>query len=150
MGTTTFFLRNNDIGASIGSLSKEELGQFDKLSPYGETIFFKGWSVPLELHNGNVYVLIFWKGKLLRLERAPSVLNKKLYDRFLGKERNIYEWTVLRKVIEGNVKAADEDFHKQIRNGRKSHPIKEVDKIVREGKKIARKNGIKTNVIWKG
>ena len=67
MGTTTFYLRYNDFGARLKNLKKKELEEFDNLSPYKKENSAFGWRVPLELHNGNVYVLIFWKGKLMKL-----------------------------------------------------------------------------------
>ena len=70
MGTTTFYLRYNDFGARLRNLKKRELEKLDKLSPYSDDNHFLSWRVPLELHNGNVYALVFWKGKLMRLEDA--------------------------------------------------------------------------------
>jgi len=85
MGTTTFYLRNNDYGRSLSKMTKKELEKLSKLSPYSKEPFFLGWKTPLELHNGNVYVLVFWKGKLMKLEEAPNFLNKKYYDKYTGK-----------------------------------------------------------------
>ena len=53
--------------------------------------------MPFELHKGNVYPLVFWKGNLMKLEDAPKVLNKKYYSKYRGKEVNEYEWIVLNR-----------------------------------------------------
>ncbi len=37
MGTTTFFLRHNDLGKSLSKMDKKELEKLDSLSPYDET-----------------------------------------------------------------------------------------------------------------
>ena len=81
MGTTTFFLRHNDLRKPFTKMDKKELEKLDSLSPYGETQHHAGWSVPFELHNGNVYVLVFWKGRLIKIENAPKTLNKKYYSK---------------------------------------------------------------------
>ena len=60
MGTSTFFLRHNDLGKPLNKMGKEELQKLNSLSPYAETPHYAGWQVPVELHNGNVYVLAFW------------------------------------------------------------------------------------------
>lgn len=115
MGTTTFFLRHNDLGKPLNKMSKEELKKLNGLSLYGEVSNHAGWHVPLELHNGNTYVLVFWKGKLIKLEDAPKVLNKKYYNKYQGKEVNEYEWTVLKKYILAEVQRLDKEFKKSIR-----------------------------------
>ncbi len=99
MGTTTFFLRNNDLGKPLNKMGKEELAKISNLSPYAETPYYGGWRVPVELHNGNVYVLVFWKGRLMKIEEAPKILTKKYYSKHRGKEVNEYEWTVLKKYM---------------------------------------------------
>ena len=88
MGTTTFFLRHNDLGKPLNKMDKEELEKLNNLSPYIKTPFHAGWQAPLELHNGNVYVLVFWKGRLIKIEDTPKVLNKKYYSKYIGKEIN--------------------------------------------------------------
>ncbi len=72
MGTSKVYLRYNDFGAHLDRMTKKDLEKLDKLSPYGKNNRFLGWRVPFELHNGNVYVLIFWKGRLMKLEDAPT------------------------------------------------------------------------------
>ncbi|MFH1510084.1 MAG: hypothetical protein ABIF10_00205 [Candidatus Woesearchaeota archaeon] len=71
----------------------------DALSPYDEDHHKFGWRVPLDLHNGNVYVLVFWRGKLMRLDDAPKGLCRNYYDRYRGRQMNVYEWTLLKKRI---------------------------------------------------
>ncbi len=82
MGTTTFFLRYNDSGKPLNKMGKEELEKLNNLSPYDETPYYAGWQAPLELHNGNVYALVFWKGRLMKIEDAPKALNKKYYSKY--------------------------------------------------------------------
>ncbi|TSA52920.1 MAG: hypothetical protein D4R45_06390 [Planctomycetaceae bacterium] len=121
MGTTTFFLRLNDLGKPLNEMGKKELEKLDNLSPYDETPYFNGWSVPLELHNGNVYALVFWKGRLMKIEEAPKVLNKKYYDRYRGKELKKYEWTILKKYLLAQIEHLDKEFKKvQRKNKRKT------------------------------
>ena len=115
MGTTTFFLRYNDLGKPLNKMGKKELEKLDTLSPYGEAQHHAGWSVPFELHNGNTYALVFWKGKLMKIEDAPKVLNKKYYSKYLGKEVNEYEWTVLKKFMLAEIQRLDKEFKKSVR-----------------------------------
>ncbi len=135
MGTTTFFLKNNDLGKPLVKMGREELEKLNNLSPYVETPQFVGWRVPLELHNGNVYVLVFWKGRLIKIEDAPKILTKKYYSKHRGKEVNEYEWTVLRKYMLAEIQRLDKEFKKSLRKkkthskstkealkGRKGHP----------------------------
>ena len=115
MGTTTFFLRLNDLKKPFDKMSKEELVKIDNLSPYAKASHFAGWHAPLELHNGSTYVLVFWKGRLIKLEDAPKVLNKKYYSKYQGKEAKEYEWTVLRKYMSAEMKRLDKEFKKSVR-----------------------------------
>ncbi len=100
-------------------MSKEELEVFSKLSPYGKDNSYLGWTVPFELHNGNVYVLIFWKGNIMKLEDAPQRLNKKYYDRYKGKQRQEYEWTILKKYLLREIEYLDTKFKKELRKKKK-------------------------------
>jgi len=118
MGTTTFYLRHNDMKRKLSSLTKEELDKIDKLSPYKNEPT-SGWRAPLELHNGNVYTLIFWKGWLMKLEQAPKNLTKKCYNRFTGKYVNEYEWTALKKFLIAEINRLDKDFKKSLRDKNK-------------------------------
>ena len=118
MGTTTFFLRYNDLGKPFTKMDKKELEKLDSLSPYGETQHHAGWSVPFELHNGNVYVLVFWKGRLIKIEDAPKILNKKYYSKHHGKEVNEYEWTVLKKYMLAEIQRLDKEFKKSLRKNK--------------------------------
>jgi len=122
MGTTTFYLKHNDIGTNLKSLKKKELEILDHLSPYGKESDAFGWRVPIELHNGNVYVLIFWKGKLMKLEDASKQLNKKYWDRYKGKTCNIYEWSLLKKFMLNQIEYLDKQFKIDIRKGNKIKP----------------------------
>lgn len=115
MGTTTFYLRYNDFGARLRNLKKKDLQRFDKLSPYKEENSAFGWRAPLELHNGNVYVLVFWKGRLMKLEDAPNNLNKKYYNSYKGKTLKEYEWTLLKRLILNEVEHLDKQFKKETR-----------------------------------
>jgi len=115
MGTTTFYLRHNDFGRALNRMNKKELERLNKISPYCKEHSYLGWRVPLELHNGNVYILVFWKGKLMRLEDAPNCLNKKYWDKYSGKTLNLYEWTILKKVILKDVEYLDKKFKKELK-----------------------------------
>ncbi len=115
MGTTTFYLRHNDLKRKLGNMTKEELDKLDNLSPYKEEKHLFGWHTPMELHNGNVYPLIFWKGRLIKLEDAPTKLNKKYYDKYTGKIRNEYEWTLLKRFLIAEVERLDKEFKKSLR-----------------------------------
>ena len=96
-------------------MTKKELADLDSLSPYGEEKQFAGWQVPLELHNGNVYVLVFWKGRLMKLEDAPKILNKKYYNKYRGKEVNEYEWTLLKRSLLAEIEEMDKEFKRSVR-----------------------------------
>jgi|SRR3989344_8142939 len=115
MGTTTFYLRHNDFGARLKNMKVKEREKFDKLSPYKLENSAFGWRVPLELHNGNIYTLVFWKGKLMKIEDAPKTLNKKYYNKYTGKYMKEYEWTLLKKYIENQLAYLDKDFKKEIK-----------------------------------
>jgi hypothetical protein len=118
MGTTTFFLRNNDLGKPLNKMGKKELEKLNNLSPYDDKSYCGGWQAPLELHNGNVYALVFWKGRLMKIEDAPKVLNKKYYSKHLGKEVNEYEWTVLKRYILAEIQRLDKEFKKSLRKNK--------------------------------
>ena len=118
MGTTTFFLRLNDCGKPLQKMSKKELEELNKLTPYDDKPYKGGWLVPLELHNGNVYALVFWKGKLMKIEDAPKVLNKKYYDKYRGKKLKEYEWTILKKHLLAEIECLDKEFKKARRTNK--------------------------------
>ena len=116
MGTTTIFTRHNDLGAKFESMSKEDLKKLSRLSPFSkEENFYRGWKAAYELHNGNIYVLVFWKGRLMRLEETIKILNKKYYDKYHGKTLKEYEWTLLKKLILNEVEYLDKEFKKELR-----------------------------------
>jgi len=120
MGTTTFFLRHNDLKKPLNKMTKKELTELDSLSPYGDKNDYAGWHVPFELHNGNIYPLVFWKGRLMKLEDAPKILTKKHYNKYRGKEVNEYEWTVLKRYILVELKEFDKEFKKSLRKNKTS------------------------------
>ena len=123
MGTTTFYLKYNDFGLPFNRMSKKDLKILSKLSPYSENNSYQGWRVPFELHNGNVYVLVFWQGRLMKLEEALKILNKKYYSRYRGKTLKEYEWTLLRKLILKDVDYLDKCFKKGLRRKPSKSPI---------------------------
>ncbi len=120
MGTTTFYLRHNDIGKKLSGMKKKELKIVDNLSPYREENHAFGWRVPLELHNGNVNVLVWWMGKLMRLGDAPKELNRKYYNRYTGKTVREYEWTLLKRVVLKEIEYLDRKFKNEIRKNKKA------------------------------
>lgn len=115
MGTTTFYLKHNDGSLSLNQMSNEDLEALSKLHPFGDNNGYKGWRVPMELHNGNIYFLVFWKGRLMKLNDAPIILNHKYYDKYNGKVLREYEWTLLRRLILNEVENLDREFKKSLR-----------------------------------
>jgi len=115
MGTTTFYLKHNDLGISLNNMTQEEINTLSKLSPYQKNNNFKGWSTPMELHNSNVYLLVFWKGRLMKLEDAPITLRKKYYNSHTGKTLREYEWTILKRFMINEIKYLDKKFKKELR-----------------------------------
>lgn len=118
MGTTTFFLRLNDCAKPLHKMSKKELAELNSTTPYDDKPYKGGWLVPLELHNGNTYALVFWKGRLMKIENAPKVLNKKYYDTRRGKKLNEFEWTVLRRYLLAEIGQLDKEFKKAQRKSK--------------------------------
>ena len=97
-------------------MSKKDLKSLGNLSPFSkEEGFYRGWGAAYELHNGNVYVLVFWKGRLMKIEEAPKTLNKKYYAPHRGKTLKGYEWTLLKRLILNEVGYLDKEFKKEIR-----------------------------------
>ncbi|MFH1453934.1 MAG: hypothetical protein ABIH00_08175 [Armatimonadota bacterium] len=118
MGTTTFYLRKNDFAGSLNKMTKKDLEELNNLSPYNKDPHYMGWTVPFELHNRNVYVLVFWKGKLMKLEDAPDQLNRKYYDTYKGKTMKEYEWTLLKNMMLNRIEYLDKKFKKDIRHNK--------------------------------
>jgi hypothetical protein len=119
MGTTTFFLRHNDMGLGFKNMKKADLKELDELSPWGgDKSHYRGWRVEMELHNGNIDLLVWWKGRLMRLEDAPRLLDDKFYNKYTGKRENIYEWTLLKRSIERDLDCLDKEFKRHIRKKR--------------------------------
>lgn len=119
MGTTTIYKKMNDLRLSFKNMSKKDLKELEKLSPFRRDSYYHGWSAPFELHNRNVYVLVFWKGRLMKLEDAPKQLKKKYYDKYTGKIIREYEWTLLKKMILREVEHLDKGFKKEIRKNKR-------------------------------
>jgi hypothetical protein len=124
MGTSTIFRRWNDLRTNLSTLSKKELRQIDNLSPWGKNDKnFKSWEILMELHNGNIYPLIFWKGRLMKLEEAPKELSRKYWDKYTGKTRKEYEWTLLKRFLLNQIEYLDKEFKKQTRKSKKAKKI---------------------------
>ena len=100
-------------------MTKEELSTMDNLYRKDNSYAF-GWNAPLEIHNGNVYILIWWKGRLMRLDQSPEKLNKKYYDKYAGKTRKEYEWTILKGALLNELKMIDDKFRNSLKKDRKS------------------------------
>ena len=109
----------NDLGLSFKNMTKKDLKELDKLSPWDKEKYYHGWSAPFELHNGNIYILVFWMGRLMKLEEAPKILNKKYYNKYTGKTIKEYEWTLLRRMMLGEIEYLDKKFKKEIRKKKK-------------------------------
>lgn len=118
MGTTTFYLKYNDLGKKLSEMSKQELENLDNLL-YEKQDLVPGWRAPYELHNGNVYILVFWKGRLMLLEEAPELLDKKYWDKYRGKTHNLYEWTLLKRKLLNDVAYLDKGFKKHLARKKK-------------------------------
>ena len=110
----------NDLGPPFRSMTKKDLKELDKLTPYKENSYYLGWSAPFELHNGNVYVLVFWKDRLMKLKETPKILDKKYYNKYSGKTLNVYEWTLLKRLILNEVDRLNKEFKKPVKNKKPS------------------------------
>lgn len=119
MGTTTIFLRHNDLHIPLSSMKKKELKKIDKLSPYSTENNFNGWRTPIELHNGNIHLLVWWKGRLMLLEDAPKKLSNKYYDKYSGKTLCLYEWTLLKGIVLKELNELDMEFRKMVKGKKK-------------------------------
>ncbi|MBI5046995.1 hypothetical protein HZC07_04685 [Candidatus Micrarchaeota archaeon] len=114
MGTSTIFRRYNDLGRYLASMSKEDLEKIDKLSPWKEEKeSVGGWSILMELHNGNMHPLVWWYGRLIHLRDAPKILTKKYYDTYRGKHLQASEWTLFKRYLEGELKALDKEYKRE-------------------------------------
>ena len=61
MGTSTIFIRFNDLSRNPSQMTKQELKEFDLMVPYAEEKKrVAGWRAEMELHNGNFHPLIWW------------------------------------------------------------------------------------------
>ena len=102
-------------------MSKKELEELNNVTPYDDKPYKGGWLVPLELHNSNMNVLVFWKGRLMRIEDAPKVLSKKYYDTYQGKKLNEYEWTILKRHLLSEIGHLDKEFKKARRKNKRKN-----------------------------
>lgn len=123
MGTSTLFRRFNDLGGKLSQMSKGDLQKIDGMSPWGKKQEGAGgWSILMELHNGDVHPLVWWYGRLFHLRDAPSLLSGKHYNKHTGRYSSISEWTLLRKSIEMQLKTLDRQYRRmrarQYRKGR--------------------------------
>ena len=59
------------------------------------------------------------EGKLMKLEEAPNILNKKYYDKYKGKTLNQYEWTLLKNLIISEVDYLDKNFKVELKKNLK-------------------------------
>jgi len=59
MGTSTIYKKMNDFGLSFSNMTKKDLKKLDQLSKWSKEKDYHGWGAPFELHNGNVYILVF-------------------------------------------------------------------------------------------
>lgn len=123
MGTTTIFTRLNDLGLRFEFMKKDDLKKLENLSPLKDDNHYHGWKASLELHNGNVHVLVWWKGRLIKLEDAPRELNKKYYDKYSGKTLKEYEWTLLKGMILKEMTRLDKEFKKNIKRKLRSNSL---------------------------
>lgn len=112
MGTSTIYLRHNDLARDFSTLTKKELQEIDGISPFRDNKGCFGWRASMELHNGNIYPLIFWKGRLMKLEEAPKALSKKYYNKYTGKYMRAYEWTLLKNMLLRDIQRLDKKFKK--------------------------------------
>jgi len=120
MGTTTFFLRHNDMAGEFSKMSKGDLKKLDELKSWGDkNRYYGAWTVPLELHNGNAHILLWWYGRLMRLEEAPKLLTGKYFSRFKGKRINAYEWTVFKQYAIRELNELDKEFKRRIRRSKR-------------------------------
>lgn len=111
-------MRLNDCAKPLHKMSKKELEELNDTTPYDDKPYKGGWLVPLELHNGNVNALVFWKGRLLKIENAPKALSKKYYDARRGKKLNEFEWTILKRYLLAEIAQLDKEFKKAQRKGK--------------------------------
>jgi len=111
MGTSTLFRRYNDLRGRLSNMPKEELRKIDGLSPWkDEKEVVGGWSVIMELHNGDVIPLVWWRGRLFRLRDAPSILTERHYNRYTGKFTPAAEWTLLKRYLEAELERLDKEY----------------------------------------
>ncbi|MFH1285974.1 MAG: hypothetical protein ABIH99_05330 [Candidatus Micrarchaeota archaeon] len=125
MGTSTIFRRHNDLACTLAGMSKKELESIDGLNPWkDEKESVRGWSILMELHNGNFHPLIWWYGRLLYLGDAPKLLTKKHYNYYTGKYSRSSEWTLLKNYLQQELARLDKIYKryrmKEIRERRRN------------------------------
>ena len=69
-----------------------------------------GWTVEMELHNGNIHPLIWWYGQLMRLRDAPKLLTGKYYSKYADKRLRSSEWTPLKAHLEQELELLDKEY----------------------------------------
>lgn len=99
---------------NLAEMPREELKKIDEMSPWGEKLEERvgGWSILMELHNGNIHPLIWWYGRLLRLEDAPKMLTGKHYNKYVGKDMRASSWALLRRYLEYELKRLDKEYRR--------------------------------------
>ena len=55
----------------------------------------------------------------MKMEEATNILNKKYYHKYTGKTLNLYEWTILKCLIQKEVTYLDKKFKNAIRRNLK-------------------------------
>lgn len=103
-------------------MSKEELERLDNASPWSrDPILPGGWEAPLELHNSDIHILVWWKGMMMRLEKAPEqeILHRKFWNRYKGKTQNRSEWSIIRRALNYRMEEAERTYLKKHRELKK-------------------------------
>jgi len=135
MGTTTIFQRHNDYGKRLSSMEKEELGAIDSISAYSSEeekrkLLPGGWYCPLEVHNSDIEVLLWYRGRLFRLMDAPENLLDFFYNKWKGKVEKRTKWSVARMLLKIQLAEAERRYEKALRKKTKSNKTrKKLEKI---------------------
>jgi hypothetical protein len=100
---------------SLQICQRKNLKKLDESSPWGEEKErVRGWEVVMEIHNRDFHPLIWWYGRLFHLRDAPRLLNNKFYNKYTGKYTRETEWTLVKGIIEKELKYLDKEY-KRIR-----------------------------------
>lgn len=124
MGTSTIFQRFNDFGRRLAGMTKKELEAIDTMSAYAseeqkQENLPGGWNCPLELHNRNIEVLLWYEGRLMRLHEAPPRLLDFFYNSWKGKTEKRTKWSVARRMLKMDIERAEEAFRRAQRAKRR-------------------------------